>query len=56
MFDDEGNGTIMGANIRHVLITLDEKMTEEVEMLVAGQEDSNGCINSEKLVHMVLKG
>nr|KAF6374660.1 myosin light chain 6 [Pipistrellus kuhlii] len=48
---------VMGAEIRHVLVTLGEKMTEEeVEMLVAGHEDSNGCINYEELVRMVLNG
>ncbi|CAD7675095.1 unnamed protein product [Nyctereutes procyonoides] len=57
VFDKEGNGTVMGAEIWHVLVTLDKKMMEEeVEMLVAGHEDSNCCINYEELVRMVLNG
>ncbi|XP_020778902.1 myosin light polypeptide 6 [Boleophthalmus pectinirostris] len=57
VFDKDGTGTVMGSEIRHVLTTLGEKMTEEeVETLLVGLEDSNGSLNYEELVRMVMNG
>nr|XP_039267369.1 myosin catalytic light chain, smooth muscle-like [Styela clava] len=46
VFDKDGNGTLRGAEIRHILTTLGERMsTSEVATMMHGQEDSSGTIN-----------
>ena len=52
----EGNGTVMGAEIRHVLATLGEKLTvEEVEVIFEGAEDANGQIHYEGFIKELMK-
>ncbi|XP_051567105.1 myosin, light chain 1, alkali; skeletal, fast-like [Myxocyprinus asiaticus] len=55
VFDKEGNGTVMGAELRIVLSTLGEKMNEaEIDALMVGQEDENGCVNFEAFVKHIM--
>ncbi|XP_002127672.2 myosin light chain 3, skeletal muscle isoform isoform X6 [Ciona intestinalis] len=57
VFDKENNGTVMGAELRHVLASLGEKMNEEeIEQLMVGQEDTNGCVNYEAFISLILSG
>jgi len=56
-FDKDGNGYISSAELRHLLTTLGEKLTdEEVEQLMTGHEDSQGNVNYEDFVRMVMNG
>ncbi len=51
----DGNGFISSAELRHMLTSLGEKMSEEeVESLIHGQEDSQGNVNYENFVKMVI--
>lgn len=56
-FDKDGNGFISAAELRHLLTTLGEKLSDdEVEQLLAGHEDSHGNINYEEFVRTVMNG
>ncbi|XP_050548660.1 myosin-2 essential light chain-like isoform X1 [Daktulosphaira vitifoliae] len=56
-FDKDGNGYISSAELRHLLTSLGEKLTDdEVEQLLAGQEDSQGNVSYEEFVNMVMSG
>ncbi|XP_029300643.1 LOW QUALITY PROTEIN: myosin, light polypeptide 3, skeletal muscle [Cottoperca gobio] len=55
VFDKEGNGTVMGAELRIVLSTLGEKMTEpEIDALMTGQEDESGSVHYEAFVKHIM--
>ncbi|TJX55050.1 hypothetical protein E8P77_24595 [Soehngenia saccharolytica] len=55
VFDKEGNGTVMGAELRIVLSTLGEKMSEpEIDSLMQGQEDENGSVHYEDFVKHIM--
>ncbi|CAI4226620.1 unnamed protein product [Auanema sp. JU1783] len=54
-FDKEGNGLINVAELRHLLTTLGERLTdEEVDQLLAGHNDSRGNINISDFIRTVM--
>jgi len=56
-FDKDGSGVISSAELRHLLTTLGEKLSDdEVEALLQGQEDSHGNVHYEDFVRMVMSG
>jgi len=55
VFDKDSNGTISSAELRHLLTTLGERLTdEEVELLVGPHEDQHGNVNYEEFVKQIL--
>ena len=56
-FDKDGSGYISSAELRHLLTTLGEKLTDdEVEQLLVGQEDQQGNVNYEDFVRNIMNG
>ena len=56
-FDKEGSGLINVAELRHLLTTLGERLSDdEVDQLLAGQEDSHGNVNIATFVQTVVSG
>lgn len=57
VFDKEQNCIITSAELRHILTSLGEKLSdEEVDQLFQGQEDGQGNINYEDFIKMVMNG
>ncbi|VDN03995.1 unnamed protein product [Thelazia callipaeda] len=54
-FDKEGNGMINIAELRHLLTTLGERLSdEEVDQLLAGHDDSHGNVNISDFVRAIM--
>ncbi|XP_052359865.1 myosin light chain 3-like, partial [Oncorhynchus keta] len=55
VFDKLGDGTVMGAELRHVLASLGEfNASDEAEQLMTNQEDAIRCVNYEDFVKHVM--
>ncbi|XP_020917397.1 myosin-2 essential light chain-like [Exaiptasia diaphana] len=57
VFDIDGSGMISEGELRHLLTSLGEKLTdEEVDTLVHGLEDKQGQIDCEQFISNVVSG
>ena len=56
VFDKEGNGLISSAELKHIMMTIGDKMTEEEadEMVNEDDIDEDGMINYEEFVRMMM--
>lgn len=56
MFDKDGNGHISATELRHVMTSLGEKMTEEEvdEMIREADVDGDGQINYQEFIKMMV--
>jgi myosin light chain 6 len=57
VFDKEENGKVMGAELRHILQALGERLkAEDVDEIMMGVEDADGYINYKTFIDKVLAG
>merc|ERR1711887_179754 len=55
VFDKDGQGSISPAELRHVMMNLGEKLTnDEVSFLLEGMEDLNGLVNYDNFIKKVM--
>ncbi|XP_033731968.1 myosin-2 essential light chain-like [Pecten maximus] len=55
MFDKDQNGFISSAELRHILTSLGDRMTDDdCDQLFQGQEDAQGNVNYEEFIKMVM--
>lgn len=56
VFDKEGNGLISSSELKHIMMTIGDKMTEEEaeEMVTEADIDEDGMINYEEFVRMMM--
>ena len=56
VFDKEGNGLIATAELKHIMMTIGDKMTEAEadEMIHEADIDDDGVINYEEFVRMMM--
>merc|ERR1712147_346465 len=55
VFDKDGQGSISSAELRHVMMNLGEKLTnDEVSYLLDGMEDLNGMVNYDVFIKKVM--
>ena len=56
VFDKEGNGLIASSELKHIMMTIGDKMTEEEadEMVNEADIDEDGMINYEEFVRMMM--
>jgi calmodulin len=56
VFDRDGNGLISSQELKHVMVSLGEKITDEevAEMIKEADSDGDGYINYEEFVKMII--
>ena len=57
VFDKEECGKILGAELRHILLALGERLNkDQVDEIMDGAEDADGMVNYESFIKKVMAG